>query len=158
MTEEIEKRATEFAAKKMRLDERRAAPEVGERRSRWSPGLLKRVSDVEVRSTEKRMVVRIEEDTGETVGWRYPDVTIGSQRVNITQEEAKRKAEKEVDVPEDAVFESTRLLRRGSAGYTYSVRWGHAVDGIPVEGDFLVVKINPETGEVTSVTKNWSVP
>lgn len=157
MTEEIEKRATEFAAKKMRLDERRAAPEVGERRSRWSPGLLKRVSDVEVRSPEKRMVVRIEEDTGETVGWRYPDVTVGSQRVNITQEEARRKAEEEVDIPEDATYESTRLLRRGSAGYTYSVRWGHVLDGIPVEGDFLVVKINPETGEVTSVTKNWSV-
>lgn len=157
MSEEIEKRAAEFATKKMRLEELRIAPEIGQRKSRWSPGLLRKVSEVEVRAANKRMVVRIEEDTGETIGWRYPDVTIGSQKINITQEDAKKIANTEVDIPDDAVFDSVRLLKRGAVGYTYTVKWDHVVNGIPVEGDFLVVKINPETGEVTSVTKNWSV-
>jgi hypothetical protein len=31
------------------------------------------------------------------------------------------------------------------------------VDDILVEGDFIVVKINPETKDVISATKNWSV-
>lgn len=157
MSEEIEKRAAEFGTKKMRLEELRIAPEIGQRKSRWSPGLLRKVSEVEVRAANKRMVVRIEEDTGETIGWRYPDVTIGSQKINITQEDAKKIANTEVDIPDDAVFDSVRLLKRGSVGYTYTVKWDHVVNGIPVEGDFLVVKINPETGEVTSVIKNWSV-
>lgn len=157
MSEEIEKRAAEFVTKKMRLEELRIAPEIGQRKSSWSPGLLRKVSEVEVRAANKRMVVRIEEDTGETIGWRYPDVTIGSQKINITQEDAKKIAKTEVDIPDDAVFDSVRLLKRGAVGYTYTVKWDHVVNGIPVEGDFLVVKINPETGEVTSVTKNWSV-
>ena len=157
MSEEIEKRAKEFVTKKLRLEELRVTPEIGRKKSRWSPGLLKKVSEVEVRTADKRMVVRIEEDTGETVGWRYSDVTIASQKVKITKEDALKIAENEVEMPDDAVFDSIRLLKRGAVGYTYTVKWNHVVDGIPVDGDFIVVKINPETGEVTSVTKNWSV-
>ena len=157
MSEEIEKRAKEFVTKKLRLEELRVTPKIGRKKSRWSPGLLKKVSEVEVRTADKRMVVRIEEDTGETVGWRYSDVTIASQKVKITKEDALKIAENEVEMPDDAVFDSIRLLKRGAVGYTYTVKWNHVVDGIPVDGDFIVVKINPETGEVTSVTKNWSV-
>lgn len=55
------------------------------------------------------------------------------------------------------MFDSIELLDRGSLGFIYYVKWNHNIDDIPVEGDFLSVKINPETKEVISVTKNWSV-
>jgi len=163
MSEEIEKKAKEFARKKMHLRSRRATPKVSRKKSRWSPGLLKKVSEIELETTNerarsKRMVVRIEDDTGDTIGWRYSDVAIGAKKVKITEEDALQIAKTELEeIPEDAKLDSVRLLNRGTAGFTYNVRWNHIVEDIPVEGDFLVVKINPETGEVTSVTKNWSV-
>jgi hypothetical protein len=152
-----EEKAKELATKKLRLKERRIAPEIGEKKSRWSPGLLRKISEVEVRAAEQSMVARIDEETGEAVGWRYPGRTIGSKAVKLTEEEAIKIAKSEVEVPEDAVFESVEFLDRGAPGVTCFVRWKHVVDDTPVEGDFIVVKINPETKDVISATKNWSV-
>jgi hypothetical protein len=153
----IEEKAKELATKKLRLREKRIAPEIGEKTSRWSPGLLRKISEVEVRAAEQSIVARIDEETGETVGWRYPGRTIGSRVVKLTEEEAIKIAKSEVEVPKDAVFESVEFLDRGAPGLTCFVRWKHVIDDIPVEGDFIVVKINPETKAVISTTKNWSV-
>ena len=153
----IEKKVKELATKKLRLREKRIAPEIGKKTSRWSPSLLRKISEVEVRAAEQSIVARIDEETGETVGWRYPGRAIGSKVVKLTEEEAIKIAESELVVPEDAVFESVELLDRGAPGLTYFVRWKHVVSGIPVEDDFIVVKINPETKAVISTTKNWSV-
>jgi hypothetical protein len=155
--DKIVRKAKEVATEKLRLKERRIAPEIGETKSRWSPGLLRTISEVEVRAAEQSIAVRIDEETGETIGWRYPDRTIGSRAVNLTEEEAIGIAKSEVEVPEDAVFESVEFLDRGAPGLTCFVRWKHVVDDILVEGDFIVVKINPETKDVISATKNWSV-
>lgn len=153
----IEEMAKELATKKLRLREKRIAPEIGEKTSRWSPGLLRKISEVEVRAAEQSIVARIDEETGETVGWRYPRRTIGSRVVKLTEEEAIKIAKSELEVPNDAVFESVEFLDRGAPGLTCFVRWKHVIDDIPVEGDFIVVKINPETKAVISATKNWSV-
>lgn len=153
----IEEKVKKLATKKLRLRGKKIAPEIGEKTSRWSPGLLRKISEVEVRAAEQSIVARIDEETGETVGWRYPGRTIGSKVVKLTEEEAIKIAKSEVEVPEDAVFESVELLDRGAVGLTFFVRWKHVVGGIPVEGDFIVVKINPETKAVISTTKNWSV-
>jgi hypothetical protein len=103
------------------------------------------------------MIARIDEETGEVIGWRYPHRPSGSKAVKLTEEEAIGIAKSEVEVPEDAVFESVEFLDRGAPGLTCFVRWKHVVDDLPVEGDFIVVKINPETKDVISATKNWSV-
>lgn len=153
----IEEKAKELALRKLRLEKVRATPEIEEKRSRWVPGLLKKVSEVEMRAAEQSIIVRIDEETGEAVGWRYPDKKIGSEVVKLTKEDAIKIATSEVEIPVDAELDSVELLDRGAPGLTYFVRWKHTIEGIPVEGDFILVKINPETGAVISVTKNWSV-
>jgi len=154
---QIEEKAKVLAVRKLRLEETRVAPEIGEKKSMWVPGLLRKVSEVEVRAAEQSVVARIDEETGETLGWRYPKRAIGSPIIKLTEEEAIRIARSEVDIPGDAQLDGVELLGRGAAGSVYIVKWKHVVDGIPVEGDFVAVKINPETKEIISVTSNWSV-
>jgi len=156
--ENLEKKAKEIAIKKFKLEKARIIPEIKEKKkSKWSPGLLKNIVNIEVRAADKSILTRFDEKTEEIIGWRYPNRSISSKVVKITKDEALDIAKSEVEIPNDAVFDTIDLLDRGSAGFIYFVKWNHYIDDIPVEGDFLSVKINPETKEVISVTKNWSV-
>ena len=155
--ENLEKKAKKIAIKRLNLEEKRISPEIGQKKSKWSPGLLRNIVNIEVRAAEKSILTRFDEKTEEIIGWRYPDRSIGSKDVKINKDEALDIAKSEVDIPHDAVFDSIDLLDRGSPGLIYYVKWNHYIDDIPVEGDFLSVKINPETKEIISVTKNWSV-
>jgi hypothetical protein len=154
---QIEEKAIAFAIEKMGLRDRRLTPEVRKKKSRWDPGLLRQISEVELRAEDQGMLAKFDEESAEIVGWRYPDRAIGSGVVQLTEEEAIGIAGSEVEIPEDAVFESVEFLDRGAPGTTCIVKWKHVVDGIPVERDFVVVKINPETKNVISASKNWSV-
>jgi hypothetical protein len=154
--DKIMEKAKEIAIAKLRLAEKRAVPEIREFKSSWSPGLLRKIAEVEVRAAEQSIVARIDEDTGETVGWRYPERTIGGRVIKLTEEEAVRIAKSEIEIPDDAILESVEFVNRGSPGFSCLVKWKHVVNNIPVEGDFVVVKINPETKAVISATKNWS--
>lgn len=156
MTEKAKEKAIRVALEKLRLEAERVSPEIRRSKTEWNPVLLRKVAEVELRAEERSMLVRMDEDTGETLGWRYQDVDVGSDMVSITKEEALETAEKEVEVPDDAELRKAELLERGSAGYTYTVEWRHVVEGLEVENDFIIVKINPGTGRVVSVTKNWS--
>jgi hypothetical protein len=153
----IEEKAIALAMEKMGLRDSRVTPEVAKKKSKWEPGLLRKVSEVEVRAEDQSMLARLDEDTTEIIGWRYPDRVIGSKAIQLTREEAIRIAESEVEIPEDAILESVDFLDRGAPGTTCIVTWKHVIDDISVEGDFVVVKINPETKSVISATKNWSV-
>ena len=101
-------------------------------------------------------MVRVDQDTGETLGWRYSDTSVASPTIKITKEEALRIAQSEIEIPTDAELESVEMSNRGGIGYTCIVKWKHIVQGIEVENDFIIVKINPETRAVISVMKNWS--
>lgn len=153
----IEEKAKALAIQKLKLEAARVSPEIGETKSFWVPGVLRKVSEVEVRAAEQSVVARIDAETGETLGWRYPKRAISSPIVKLTEEEAIRIARSEVEIPSDAQLDGVELLNRGVTGSVYIVKWKHVVDGIPVEDDFIAVKINPETKEVVSATKNWSV-
>lgn len=155
--ENLEKKAKEIAIKRLKLEDKRISPEIGEKKSKWSPGLLRMIVNIEVRAAKESILTRFDEKNEEVIGWRYLDRSIGSKVVKINKDEALEIAKSEVDIPDDAVFDSIDLLDRGSPGLIYYIKWNHFVDDIPVEGDFLSVKINPETTEVISVTKNWSV-
>jgi len=155
--EEIDNKVREFISKKLKVEDARLAPEIGKKKRSWSPGLLREVIEVKARAADQSMIVRLDGETQETIGWRYTDRAIASRTVNLSKEEAFELAESEIEIPFDAEIDSVELLNRGTPGKTYSVKWKHIVDGLEVEGDFIVVKINPRTGEVISVTKNWSV-
>ena len=156
MSSELEKNAIKIALKKLKMETTRAAPDIVRSISRWNPVLLRRISEVSVRADERSIMVRQDVDTGETMGWRYTDALPSSIQIKITKEEAFDIATKEVDVSDDAVLDSIELQNKGSTGYVYLVKWIHMINDIEVENDYIIVKINPETAEVISATKNWS--
>ena len=156
LTNEMNKRSIEVALEKLKLKETRTPPEIVRSSSRWNPVLLRRISETTVRADERSVMVRIDQDTGETIGWRYTDTSIASPKIKITKEEALRIAESEIEIPNDAELESVEMFSRGDIGYTCTVKWRHLVQGIEVENDYIMVKINPETREVISAMKNWS--
>ena len=156
LSEEINKKSIKIALEKLKLRETRTAPEIVGSSSRWNPVLLRKVSETTVRAEGRSVMVRVDEDTGEMIGWRYLDAATASPKIKTTKEEALRIAQSEIELPANAELESVEMINRGGAGYTAIVKWKHMVKGIEVENDYIMVKINPETGEVISVTKNWS--
>jgi hypothetical protein len=156
LSNEINKRSIDVALEKLKLKKTRTPPEIVKRSSQWNPVLLRRISETTVRADERSLMVRLDQDTGETMGWRYTDTAIASQKIKITKEEALRIAKAEIEIPNDAELESVEMFNRGGIGYTCIVKWKHLIQGIEVENDFIMVKINPETRAVISVMKNWS--
>lgn len=156
LSDEIRKKSMEIALEKLKLKEKRAMPEIVRSSSRWNPVLLRKISETTVRAEGRSVMVRVDEDTGEMIGWRYLDAATASPKIKITKEEALRIAQSEIELPADAELESVEMVSRGGAGYAAIVKWKHMVKGIEVENDYVMVKINPETREVISVTRNWS--
>ena len=155
MSSELDKKAIKIALEKLKMKSTRAPPDITSF-TRWNPVSLRRISEVTVRANERAMMIRQDADTGETIGWRYTDTSPSSTQIKITKEEALDIATKEIDLPNDAILDSIELQTKGSAGYVYLAKWMHMIDNIEVENDYVIVKINPETKEVISATKNWS--
>lgn len=156
MKNEIKKRALEIALEKLELERTEAQPEITKSTTQWNPVLLRNISEITVRSAEESIIIRLDQDTGENVGWRYPEKRISSKRIEITKEEALEIAKSEIEIPNDAELEFIKMFNRGGIGHTSIVKWKHLVQGIEVENDYIIVKINPETRDVISVIKNWS--
>lgn len=156
LTNNITQKSLEVALEILKIKRTKTPPEIVRSSSRWNPVLLRKISETTVRVDERCVMVRMDQDTGETIGWRYTDTAISSLKIKITKEEALRIAESEIQIPTDAELESVEILSRGDIGYTCIVKWRHLVQGIEVENDYILVKINPETREVISVMKNWS--
>jgi hypothetical protein len=156
LSDEIREKSMKIALEKLKLKETRAAPEIVRSSSRWNPVLLRKISENTVRAEGRSVMVRVDEDTGEMIGWRYLDAATASPKIKITEEEALTIAQSEIKLPAGAELESVEMVNRGSAGYAAIVKWKHIVKNIEVENDYIMVKINPETREVISVTKIWS--
>ena len=154
--EQIKTKALELARKKLNLDGN-FIPRIVKKKSRWSSGLLRHIVEFEVKIDDKTILTTFDEETDESIGWRYPNIPIGSKTLKINKEDAVEIAKSEIDsIPQEAVLKSVECLNRGSPGFTYFVLWKHFIENIEVEGDFISVKINPETREIISVTINWS--
>ncbi len=152
----IDAKAIELVASKLATRSEGDDSQIVGRKSAWSPSLLRNLHEIDVRSDAGSMTVRIDGDTQEAIGWRYSDRPTRADSVQMTEEEAVAIAEAEIDVPPTAVLDSVDFVDRGTPGVRCSVMWKRVIDGIEVEGDFVYVKINPETREVISAIKNWS--
>lgn len=155
-SENLNEKAIKIALERLKMTRTRTPPEILKSRSRWNPVLLRNISEVTVRANDRSVIVRQDIDTGETIGWRYSDTPPSSTQINITKEEALDIALSEIEIPDDAVLDTIDLMGRGNLTHVYVAKWKHLVNGIEVENDYIIVKINPESKEVISVTTNWS--
>jgi len=101
------------------------------------------------------LLVRLDERTGDVVGWRYPANFSAGKKIAITEEKALALAKKELAVPKDAECEGVRFHDHGDGGKVAEVRWQRFAGGIPVLDDYIRVKIQAETNKVISVAYFW---
>jgi len=127
-------------------------------RLRWSPGYMRKIWETEIPTLfrGKKTTVKIDAETGEVVGWYNPLAAEIADEVLIDKETAINLAKTKVEIPSDAKLKEVTFTSHGQVGFRCLVKWEHEVKGVPIEGDFIQVRINPKTKEVISISKTWS--
>jgi uncharacterized membrane protein YkoI len=156
ISDELNNKAINIALEKLKIKSTETRPNIVKTSIHWNTKLLRQISETNVRTHKGNISIKHDIDTGELLGWRYNDIKLSSHKIAISKEEALDIAKKEITVPSDAILDSYELINRGGIGYVYAVKWKHNINNIEVDDDYIIVKINPETKEVISVTKNWS--
>jgi hypothetical protein len=91
--------------------------------------------------------------TGEQRSWFF---TAFSERCGkgLSKEQALEVARKAANPPEDAVLETADYEAQAGEA-VFVARWGHYVEGLRVERDFIQVLVNGELGRAFSVERIW---
>lgn len=124
-----------------------ARPEAVERQGPYKRvkfGMYQRVSEY---STKYSPV------TGEQRSWLFAAFTERCGR-GLTKAQALEVAKKAADLPEDAVLEVADYEEQAGEE-VFVARWGHVVNGIKVERDYIQVLVNGALGRAFAVHRRW---
>jgi hypothetical protein len=91
--------------------------------------------------------------TGEQMSWMF-NLLADNLSQRLSEEECLQRAEKAAHLPEGAVMKSSGYVEQGGQA-VFMARWGHQVDGVSVERDYIMVLVNGTTGDVFGIHRKW---
>jgi hypothetical protein len=124
-----------------------ARPEAVERKGpykRVTFGMYQRVSEYSAKYSPV---------TGEQRSWLFPAFAERCAR-GLTKAQALEVAKKAANPPEDAVLDVADYEEQAGEE-VFVARWGHVVNGIRVERDYIQVLVNGALGRAFAVHRHW---
>ena len=91
--------------------------------------------------------------TGEQMSWRFSVLREGLKR-RLDEEVCLDVAREAAQLPADAVLKAYGYEDIGNEP-VFSARWSHIHQGLPVEGDYIEVFVNGETGKAYALHRKW---
>ena len=109
---------------------------------------------VSVEAPLSSYVSRCNARTGEPLGWFFERMMVGLDQGGVPESECLLAAREAAAPPEGAVLHRFGFEDVGGSP-VFVAHWRHEHDGIPVEGDSIVVNVNGRTGKPFSLHRRW---
>jgi hypothetical protein len=92
--------------------------------------------------------------TGEPLSWFFELLMAGLDQGGVPESECLMAARKAADAPPGAVLERCGYTDVGGLP-VFEAAWLHVHEGVHVEGDGIVVRVNGRTGRPYSLVRRW---